>query len=353
MAATAMAATAMVATAEVVRRIDADGVDYRNDAQNKGNVADVPVPAHCLDHATLGRPVAGALEELQREASGCRLTEEQVAHFEAHGWVAGVRVLSDADVAKLRADCDAIAAGHEARGLLYEYHSNQSGDSENVLLHALGQWRVTPAFHALCYHLPIVVPVSQLLGGSAIRLFHDQLFCKPAQRGGGVAWHQDYSYWTRTVPMQHITVHIALDEQTADNGPLSFISGSHCWRRADGKPGPLPITDDSFADAESIFSVLSDEQRQAFKPASIRLRAGEASFHHALTVHGSGPNRSDGPRRATVLNYFADGTRSATDEALLSGVPVVPRGECIEGTFFPKVFDPGACETREGEGREP
>ena len=157
----------MAATAEVVRRIDADGVDFRNDAQNKGNVSDVPVPAHCLDHSTLVQPLSGALDEVQREASRCRLTEAQVAHFEAHGWVAGVRVLSDADVAKLRADCDSIAAGHEARGLLYEYHSNQSGDSDNVLLHALGQWRLTPAFHALCYHLPIVVPVSQLLGDSA------------------------------------------------------------------------------------------------------------------------------------------------------------------------------------------
>ena len=26
---------------------------------------------------------------------------------------------------------------------------------------------------------------------------------------------QDYSYWTRSVPMQHLTVHIALDQQVA------------------------------------------------------------------------------------------------------------------------------------------
>ena len=28
-------------------------------------------------------------------------------------------------------------------------------------------------------------------------------------------FEQDYSYWTRSVPMQHLTVHIALDEQVA------------------------------------------------------------------------------------------------------------------------------------------
>ena len=35
-----------------------------------------------------------------------------------------------------------------------------------------------------------------------------------------VQWHQDYSYWDRTGPMAHLTVHIALDDQTADNGAL-------------------------------------------------------------------------------------------------------------------------------------
>ena len=314
-----------------------DPEDYKNEAQAKGAAAvDVAVPSHCLDHSSLTEPIKDALGE---EAPPTRLSDEQVKHFEDHGWVAGVPVLSAEAVAKLRADTDAIAAGHEARGLLYEFHSNQSGDPSNVLLHALGQWRMTPAFHALAYHPPIVAAASQLLNNRPIRLFHDQLFCKPAKVGGGVAWHQDYSYWTRTVPMQHITVHIALDEQTAENGPLSFISGSHKWKRADGKDGPLPITDANFGDMESIYSVLSEEQRKAFDtPTSLRLKPGEASFHHGLTVHGSQPNRSDNQRRATVLNYFVDGTRSATDEPLLSGVPAVPSGQRICGRFFPRVF---------------
>ena len=54
---------------------------------------------------------------------------------------------------------------------------------------------------------------SQLLGG-AVRFWHDQLFCKPAKHGGVVAWHQDYSYWTRTKPMAHLTCWIGLDDST-------------------------------------------------------------------------------------------------------------------------------------------
>src|SRR5256885_674880 len=80
-----------------------------------------------------------------------------------------------------------------------------------VLFHALGAWRITPGFHDLLWNPAFTVPASQLLGG-AVRFWHDQLFCKPAHHGGVVAWHQDYSYWTRTQPLAHLTCWIGLDD---------------------------------------------------------------------------------------------------------------------------------------------
>ena len=56
-------------------------------------------------------------------------------------------------------------------------------------------------------------------------------------------------------------------------------------------------------------------------------------------VHGSYENRSDRPRRATLVNVFRDGVRSATDEPRLTGVSVIPKGQKIEGQFFPLLFD--------------
>ena len=46
-----------------------------------------------------------------------------------------------------------------------------------------------------------------------------------------------------------IQVHIALDEQTVENGCIHYIPGSHEWTR-DGMP--LPVTDFDFKDMESI-----------------------------------------------------------------------------------------------------
>jgi len=90
-----------------------------------------------------------------------------------------------------------------------------------------------------------------------------------------------------------------------------------------------------------IMTVLDEEQKQAFRPVPIELKRGQCSFHHPLTVHGSYENCSDRPRRATLVNVFRDGVCSASDEPLLAGVSVIPKGQKMEGRFFPLLFDPG------------
>jgi ectoine hydroxylase-related dioxygenase (phytanoyl-CoA dioxygenase family) len=72
-----------------------------------------------------------------------------------------------------------------------------------------------------------------------------------------------------------------------------------------------------------------------FKPVAIELKAGEASFHHSMMIHGSFENRSDQSRRAAVINVFRDGVVSDSDEPLLNGVPVIRKGEKVDGRYFP------------------
>jgi ectoine hydroxylase-related dioxygenase (phytanoyl-CoA dioxygenase family) len=175
------------------------------------------------------------------------------------------------------------------------------------------------------------MPASQLLGGG-VRFWHDQLFCKPPHHGGVVAWHQDYSYWTRTKPMAHLSCWIGLDDSTRENGCVHYVPGSHRWEL-------LPITGLA-NDMDAIKQVLSDEQKAQFKPVAIELKSGEASFHHPLMVHGSYENLSEQPRRGAVINVFRDGVRSASNEAPLEGVPVIPAGEKMDGQYFPLLFDP-------------
>lgn len=291
-----------------------------------------PAPG-CQDLAVRHEPV-GDLFEFPRDAAGWkqqRIADEQVAFYEANGYLAGVRVLSDEQVDALRQELDRLFdPAHPGHGLFYEYHSNESPDPNKVLFHALGAWRIEPGFHDLLWNPALVVPASQLLGGS-VRFWHDQLFCKPAMHGGVVAWHQDYSYWTRTRPMAHLTCWIGLDDSTVDNGCLHYVPGSHRWDL-------LPITGLA-GDMDAIRDVLSDEQWEQFqKPVAIELKRGECSFHHPLMVHGSFENRTERPRRAVVVNVVRDGVCSASNEPLLAGVPAVSTGEKLAGRFFPLLY---------------
>jgi len=227
-----------------------------------------------------------------------RLADEQIEFFHTYGYLAGVRILNDEQIETLRAElAELIDPAHPGHDLFYEFHSNESTDPSTTLFHALGAWRISVGFHDLLWNPAFLMPASQLLGGT-VRFWHDQLFCKPAHHGGVVAWHQDYSYWTRTRPMAHLSCWIGLDVSRRENGCVHYVPGSHKWDL-------LPITGLA-NDMRAIEAVLSDKQREQFKPVPIELQQGECSFHHPLMVHGSYQNMSDRPRRGAVINVFRD-----------------------------------------------
>lgn len=261
-----------------------------------------------------------------------RLTDEQVKFYQENGYLAGIRLLNDEQIELLRNELDELVDPvHPGNGLFYEFNSNESADPAKILFHALGAWRVTPGFHDLLWNSAFCMPASQLLEGP-VRFWHDQLFYKPAHHGGVVIWHQDYSYWTRTRPMAHLSCWIGLDDSTRENGCVHYVPGSHRWN--------LLPREDFANDMDTIQSVLSEEQKAEFHPKAIELKKGECSFHHPLMVHGSYENQTDRPRRAAVINVIRDGVRSSSDKPLLEGVPRIPAGQRLGGQFFPLLFDP-------------
>jgi len=261
-----------------------------------------------------------------------RLSDDQVEFYRENGYLAGIRLLTDEQIEVLRKELAALVdPSNPGNELFYEFNSNESADPEKILFHALGAWRITPGFHDLLWNPAFCVPASQLLDGP-VRFWHDQLFYKPAHHGGVVIWHQDYSYWTRTQPMAHLSCWIGLDDSTRENGCVHYVPGSHRWN--------LLPREDFANDMDTIQGVLSEEQRRKFIPKAIELKKGECSFHHPLMVHGSYENRTDRPRRAAVINVIRDGVVSSSDKPLLEGVPPIPAGEKLGGQFFPLLFDP-------------
>ncbi len=133
-------------------------------------------------------------------------------------------------------------------------------------------------------------------------VFDDEMVCenvsymaKPPRIGAVVPWHQDNAYYFLK-PDHALTVWVALDDSTPENGCLRVIAGSH--KRGLVPHGPTGVRGISYGVAEPIDPVRDRE-------FAIHLRRGDASLHHCSTYHSSHPNRSDKARRGLVMFYRA------------------------------------------------
>src|SRR5258705_3709667 len=261
------------------------------------------------------------------------LKQEQIDFFRQNGFLSGIEMLDEKQIRFINGELAEIAdPGYPGHELFYEFHSNESTDPSTILFHALGAWRITPGLHDVLWNPRFLVAASQLLGNVPVRFWHDQIFWKPPKLGGVVAWHQDYSYWTRTKPIAHLSCWCGLDDSTKENGCLQYIPGSHKW----GLLSKPVIA----GELQGIKNFLNEEQKKQFeKPQFAEVKAGEAIFHHPLTLHGSGSNTSAKPIGAFVINVIADGVISDSNEPLLDGIPVVTKGEKLDGQFFPLLYN--------------
>ncbi len=271
------------------------------------------------------------LPKTQHEWEEYRLTDEQVSYFNENGYLSNIKMLEDWQIDLLNQELLELQdPKHPKHDLFYEFHSNESTDPNTVVFHSLGHWRITPGFHDILWNPAFVMAASQLMGGVPVRFWHDQLFCKPAKHGGVVAWHQDYSYWTRTTPMKHLTCWMGLDDSNIENGCLRYVPRSHKWGFFD-----KPVLT---GDMDGLKNMLSEKQKNDFNPVAIEMKKGYATFHHPLLIHGSYENFSDYSRRAFVLNVFADGVKSNSDETILPGVPIIKKNHKMQGKFFPLLY---------------
>lgn len=296
------------------------------------------IAAPAVDLANFRSPMADLFKQPATAAEWEQyvLTEDQIRSFEEYGFVSGIKIMDEEQVDQLNEELVKLqSASGEERKLFYHYESNESEDPDKVLFHAIGAWRVAPGFHDLIWSPAYRMAAYQLLG-QPFRLFHDQLFCKPARHGGVVAWHQDFSYWTFTKPMNHLTCWIGLDDASVENGCLYYVPGSHKW-------GLLPITGLA-GDMDAVTGVLDDDQKAVFdKKFANELKRGYASFHHPLTMHGSYANYSERSRRAVVINAMGHQTlgNTAGYERMdaLADFPAMEQDQVLDSKFFPLLFD--------------
>jgi ectoine hydroxylase-related dioxygenase (phytanoyl-CoA dioxygenase family) len=166
-------------------------------------------------------------------------------------------------------------------------------------------WWADPDLAALATDPVLAAIAAALLGAPDVRLWQDQLLYKPP--GGPaettIGWHQDWASWdTVASHAAFVTAWVAFDDVDDENGAMQMLPASHTW-------GLVPNGSNFFAtDRDAQLDALASRGESA--PASIVMQAGQVSFHHPLTFHGSGPNTSDRLRRSLAV-HFVDASVTA------------------------------------------
>src|SRR5438067_268260 len=69
-----------------------------------------------------------------------------------------------------------------------------------------------------------LLDIAETLVGPNIALFNASYFCKAPRNGSPVLWHQDRWYWP--IKSDVVTLWLAIDDSTPENGCLRVIPGS-------------------------------------------------------------------------------------------------------------------------------
>lgn len=159
----------------------------------------------------------------------------------------------------------------------------------------LNLWQTNDQVKDLMFDQRIGKMAAELAGVDGIRIWHDQALIKRPW-GNPTAWHLDTPFWSFS-DRNAISIWVALDNATLENGCLYFIPGSHKQtsfnRISIGR------------NMDSIFDVYPELKTSATVAAP--MKAGSCSFHNGLTIHGANANMTNGFRRAMTCAYMPDG----------------------------------------------
>ena len=222
--------------------------------------------------------------------------DDDCRFFAEHGyWIAPVMFTAD-DVERFRAGMARVRAGEYLTGRRPALDLPIPPD-ETALRKIDNAWWADPDLAALATDARLGAVAARLLGVERIRLWQDQLLHKPpsGEAHTRIGWHQDWDSW-RTVASvdRFVTAWVALDDVDAGNGAMQVLPGSHHWGLLEGQSDFLGT------DLDAQLARLAGQHDVA--PRLLEMQAGQVSFHHVLTFHGSSTNTSTRVRRSLAVH---------------------------------------------------
>ncbi len=153
--------------------------------------------------------------------------------------------------------------------------------------------------------LSLVVPFL----GEDVALFSSHFLSKPGGTGKRVPWHEDSAYWKGWMdPMEVVTVWLAIDPSTCENGCMLVIPRTH----GNGYSDYEPVADPS----KNVFPTeIIRPQRDDSRAVPIELQPNQASIHNARLQHASHANTSPIRRCGYNMRFISTRTKFHHDKA--------------------------------------
>ncbi len=223
------------------------------------------------------------------------ITLEQIAFFQANGYLAIPAITTSEEVAFVREVYDRLFAARVGRdeGNQFDLAGTDEEGKEAALPQILNPVKYAPELRDTLMRVNALHISRQLLGDDA-QAHGEHAILKPARHGAPTPWHQDEAYWNADLDHESLSVWIPLQPATLENGCMQFVPGTHLWE----VQSHHCINNDP-----RIHGLEIDELPDTKNVAICPLPAGGATFHLSRTMHYTAPNLSNTPRRAYILGF--------------------------------------------------
>ncbi|CAF1012234.1 unnamed protein product [Adineta steineri] len=176
---------------------------------------------------------------------------------------------------------------------------------DNVFTQRVNLWQTHNSVKELLLESGNVIGkiAAQLEGVDCIRIWHDQALIKESF-ANPTAWHLDVPNWSFTT-LHSISVWIALDDATLENGCMYFMPGSNkvVEERFYASNNKFPETKIG-KNLSDVFNTYPELKQRQTVP--VVLKAGSASFHSGHLIHGAGANMTSERRAAMTIQMMPD-----------------------------------------------
>lgn len=223
------------------------------------------------------------------------ISAAQIDQFDEQGFIVVDDFLDSDELSTWRRYVDEAVTARQDRKLANS--DAPSGDSyyDKVFTQRLNLWMDHDGVRELMVDVRLGRMAAELARVDGIRIWHDQALIKEPW-ANPTGWHLDNPYWSFS-SQQSISIWVALDDVTRDNGCLYFLPGTHkkaTWENA-GISQDMGALFQQYPDWAHLQAVAGP------------MKAGSCSFHNGLLAHGAGANMTPGRRRAMTCAYMPDG----------------------------------------------